>query len=361
LRLRREDRRQRTEGIRHKAENTSATHLSSDFIRPFDLSGAPLLRVGLVKLPADSTMPYLLMVDMHHIITDGMSMEIFINEFKALYTGETLPPLKVQYKDFSQWQDSEKEKQVIKKQEAYWLTRFEDEVSVLEMPVDYPRPVVRSDQGSTISFEISAEEKKVILTKGRHFFPMGDKFVGTAGRRENNTLLRTFNIYDAEFKKIKEFFYLKREIQPGKGRKPFDAPFGLGVCNNRIFIAFQTDFVINVFNLSGEKLFTIKEDYERIKLTDDHKKAAYKWFKEASRGNMRTFEFLKRESVFPDYLPGFRGLSVMDNKVCVRTYKYCDNKLEFYFYDCSGKFLGKKISPILCHFTLIGASPNSLK
>jgi hypothetical protein len=217
--------------------------------------------------------------------------------------------------------------------------------------VDNKMLVESRDKISYFTFEGKfLEEKKAIFIKGRHFFPMGDKFVGIADRMENNTLLRTFNIYDADFKKIKEFFYLKREIQPGRGRRPFEAPFGLGVCNNRIFIAFQADFVINVFNHSGEKLFTIKEDYERFKLREDHKKAAYKWFKEASRGDMRTFEFLKRESVYPDYLPGFRGLSVMDNKVCVRTYKYRDNKLEFYFYDCSGKFLGKKDIPYIVPF-----------
>jgi hypothetical protein len=194
------------------------------------------------------------------------------------------------------------------------------------------------------------EEKKAIYARGRQFFPIGDKFVGIASRRENNTLLRTFNIYNADFKKIKEFFYLKRELQPGRGRRPFDAPFGIGVCNNRIVLAFQADFVINVFSHSGEKLFTIKEDYEKIKLTEDHKKAAYNWFRVASRGDMRIFELLKRNSVFPDYLPGFRGLSVMDNKVCVRTYKFRDNKLEFYFYDCSGKFLGKKYLPYIVPF-----------
>ncbi|MCK4260460.1 MAG: amino acid adenylation domain-containing protein, partial [Halanaerobiales bacterium] len=71
------------------------------FIRPFDLSKSPLLRVGLVKYDEK----HLLMLDMHHIISDGASMGIFFSEFFKLYKDQSLEELRIQYKDFSAWQN----------------------------------------------------------------------------------------------------------------------------------------------------------------------------------------------------------------------------------------------------------------
>jgi acyl carrier protein len=124
------------------------------FVRPFDLSCVPLLRVGLIEI---STNRHILMVDMHHIITDGMSMEIMRREFVKLYIGETLPPLALQYKDFSQWQNRLFVSGEIKKQERYWLKQFEGDIPVLNLPTDFPRSETRSYEGRGISFEINRE------------------------------------------------------------------------------------------------------------------------------------------------------------------------------------------------------------
>ncbi|UCH95998.1 MAG: amino acid adenylation domain-containing protein, partial [Candidatus Aminicenantes bacterium] len=126
-----------------------------NFIRPFDLSQAPLLRVGLTK-SLDNR--YILMIDMHHIITDGTSLEIFAKEFMALYAGEDLPPLRLQYKDYSQWQNSTKERETIIRQEEYWLNRFREEIPVLNLPFDYPRPQIQDFTGSMVNFEIKGKE-----------------------------------------------------------------------------------------------------------------------------------------------------------------------------------------------------------
>lgn len=133
-----------------------------NFIRPFDLSQAALLRVGLIHTPAFdhpsqegiSGDEHILMVDMHHIISDGVSHQILVKDFIAFQEGEELPPLRIQYKDFSQWQNIEKEKENLKQQEAYWQKEYEGEIPVLSLPTDYPRPAVQSFDGSTLSFEI---------------------------------------------------------------------------------------------------------------------------------------------------------------------------------------------------------------
>jgi tyrocidine synthetase-3 len=144
-----------------------ATALISSFIRPFELSKAPLLRVGLLK---DGEGNQMLLVDMHHIISDGVSHEILVNDFMALFEDKALPPLRIQYKDFSQWQNIEKEKENLKRQEEYWLKEFEGEIPVLNMPTDYTRPAVQSFEGSALSFEIGMKEttsvKKLALKEG---------------------------------------------------------------------------------------------------------------------------------------------------------------------------------------------------
>ncbi|MGD2085193.1 MAG: amino acid adenylation domain-containing protein [Candidatus Aminicenantes bacterium] len=123
-----------------------------DFVRPFDLRSAPLLRVGLIKIREDR---YIYMFDMHHIITDGISLEIFANEFLALYEGKQLAPLSVQYKDFSQWQNHLLESGEIKKQEQYWLEEFAGEIPLLDLPTDYPRPEAQSFAGRKYQVQLS--------------------------------------------------------------------------------------------------------------------------------------------------------------------------------------------------------------
>jgi len=125
------------------------------FIRPFDLSKPPLFRAGLIKTGEQE---HILIVDMHHIITDGTSQEILLKEFLMLHGGETPAPLRLQYKDYSQWQHSPEFSGGMEKQEAYWLAIFSGPVPVLNIPTDFTRPVNRSFEGSRIDFEISAPE-----------------------------------------------------------------------------------------------------------------------------------------------------------------------------------------------------------
>ncbi|MCP4217401.1 MAG: non-ribosomal peptide synthetase, partial [bacterium] len=127
-------------------------------IRPFDLTRAPLLRVGLAKT---GNKRYLLFIDMHHIISDGLSHNILIKDFTALNMNETLEPLRIQYKDFSRWQNSRKEN--IKEQEAYWLKEFQGEIPVLHLPTDYPRPSIQSFEGRTMNFLLDTKDTAAIL------------------------------------------------------------------------------------------------------------------------------------------------------------------------------------------------------
>jgi fengycin family lipopeptide synthetase D len=129
------------------------------FIRPFELSTAPLICVSLIKTGETK---HLLIVDMHHIISDGVSQNLLIQNFVTLYKREDLPGLRLQYKDYSQWQNCDNQKKVSKQQKEYWLKEFAGHVPILNLPVDYLRPGVQSFEGSALDFEIGIEETKAL-------------------------------------------------------------------------------------------------------------------------------------------------------------------------------------------------------
>jgi iturin family lipopeptide synthetase A len=130
------------------------------FIRLFDLSQVPLLRVGLIKLGKSD---YILMIDLHHIISDGSSDTLLARDFIALYNAQELPELYLQYKDFSQWQNHLMESGRMKKLEEYWLKEFEVEIPLLNLPTDYSRPELYSFEGDRISFKINNAEISILL------------------------------------------------------------------------------------------------------------------------------------------------------------------------------------------------------
>ena len=132
-----------------------AKPIIDEFMRPFDLTKAPLLRMGLIKL---ETGKHILMLDMHHIITDGSSSGIFVNDFMALYGGEEMPPLKTQYRDFSGWQNSEKANRLLEKKEEFWLRQFAGEVPLLSLPTDFSRPGFLDFAGSSVNFQLDRRQ-----------------------------------------------------------------------------------------------------------------------------------------------------------------------------------------------------------
>ncbi|WP_053375082.1 non-ribosomal peptide synthase/polyketide synthase [Paenibacillus sp. FJAT-27812] len=131
------------------APDEELEQLTADFVRPFDLGQAPLMRAALVKLSEDR---YLFLFDVHHIVSDGVSMGIILSEFAALYGGEALPELKLHYKDFAAWQNRQFTAAFLKEQEAYWLECLSGELPVLELPTDYPRPARQSFEGARVAF-----------------------------------------------------------------------------------------------------------------------------------------------------------------------------------------------------------------
>ncbi|MEW9697561.1 amino acid adenylation domain-containing protein [Paenibacillus sp. SI8] len=121
------------------------------FVRVFDLSQAPLLRVGLIEFEPER---HVMLVDMHHIISDGLSVNILMTEISQLYNGAELAPLRIQYKDYAEWQQDHIQSEQMKKQEQYWLDVFSGNIPLLDMPTDYERSQTLSYEGDLIEFAI---------------------------------------------------------------------------------------------------------------------------------------------------------------------------------------------------------------
>ncbi len=138
-------------------EDSPPASIFRGFIQPFDLSQAPLLRVDVVKIPNGS---HVFVVDTHHIVSDGVSHGVLIDDFFAIYNGQTLPPLKIQYKDYASWQQSKEMQEKIKQQEAYWLNTFAEPIPLLNLPNDKPRPPIQTFDGQSASFILGSEETR---------------------------------------------------------------------------------------------------------------------------------------------------------------------------------------------------------
>ncbi|ASR47662.1 non-ribosomal peptide synthetase [Paenibacillus kribbensis] len=139
------------------ADRMHTDKLVHDFVRPFDLAQAPLLRVGLIVISPEH---HILLLDMHHIISDGTSIHVLIQDFIRLYAGDTLPSLRIQYKDYAAWQQEQQQSERYREQESYWLNTFAGELPVLDIPTDYPRPAVRSFEGDLLEFTLDQRQSE---------------------------------------------------------------------------------------------------------------------------------------------------------------------------------------------------------
>ena len=141
-------------GIENQKE-IIANYLHEKSNVPFDLELAPLVRASLIKLGKEE---YIFLLSMHHIICDGLSMEIVISEvlknYYALKQGIeiNLPELSIQYKDYAVWLNSEIQQEKYLLAEEYWLDQFKGELPVLELPSFKTRPVVQTYNGHNVTY-----------------------------------------------------------------------------------------------------------------------------------------------------------------------------------------------------------------
>ena len=125
---------------------------------PFDLPEGPLMRITIIKLSAQET---ILIVNMHHIISDAWSFSVIVKELNQLYNAYSqnqpcqLPPLPIQYADYSLWQRQILTEQQLAQQLNYWQDHLSGYAGSLDIPTDFQRPAMQSGKGGRIRFELS--------------------------------------------------------------------------------------------------------------------------------------------------------------------------------------------------------------
>ena len=145
------------------AEKRSAALAAANHERehPFDLSQGPMLRMKLLKLGEED---HILLRTAHHIVFDGWSQGVFNREFSALYEAfrqgqeNPLPPLPVQYADFTLWQREWLNKETLEQELDYWKQHLEGAPQFLELPQDRPRPPSQTFSGDMCAFSVPAAQ-----------------------------------------------------------------------------------------------------------------------------------------------------------------------------------------------------------
>ncbi|MEO0685074.1 MAG: condensation domain-containing protein, partial [Cyanobacteria bacterium J06649_11] len=133
--------------------------------KSFELIKGRLVRFHLWKLSEQS---HVLLINMHHIVSDGWSMGIFIQELSAFYqslisenvshnVSTVLPELPIQYGDFAVWQQQYLQGEILEKQLNYWKQQLADAPPLLELPTDNARPAVQSFRGGVIEFQLDSD------------------------------------------------------------------------------------------------------------------------------------------------------------------------------------------------------------
>ncbi len=144
--------------------------VAEEAVRPFDLERGSLLRTTLLKL---AEREHLLLITMHHIISDGWSTGILIEELSALYGAfvegkrSPLPELPFQYADFSEWQHEAMRGEELAQSIDYWRDRLAGELPLLQLPFDRPRHLALTDRGGAVNRQLSKELTEQLKEVGR--------------------------------------------------------------------------------------------------------------------------------------------------------------------------------------------------
>lgn len=160
---------QKTENSIHfqlEFEISEGEIIVDDFIRPFDLSKPPLIRMKVIQRKAEE---YVMLVDIHHIISDGTSLNIMMKELSRIYNGEELPKPKMQYKEYVKWQKDQLQSEKLKKQQSFWLMYLSGKIPILNLPYDYARQSSYEFEGnvekSYLSLEITEKIRQTSLSE----------------------------------------------------------------------------------------------------------------------------------------------------------------------------------------------------
>ncbi|MCK4258890.1 MAG: amino acid adenylation domain-containing protein [Halanaerobiales bacterium] len=144
---------------RFYATEDDVESIVNSLVKPFDLSEVPLFRTSIVTVEGQR---HILVFDYHHIIMDGQSIAILIEEINAFYQGEELEEIALQYKDYTEWYNSILLTEYMADQKEYWTDKLAGELPVLNLPTDSPRQNHQTFTGSTVTFQFDCQLSEML-------------------------------------------------------------------------------------------------------------------------------------------------------------------------------------------------------
>ncbi|SEO94846.1 surfactin family lipopeptide synthetase A [Flavobacterium sp. CF108] len=142
-----------------KSDEKGLKEIVENFSFSFNLEKAPLVRAKLVELQADR---FILLMDVHHIIFDGISLQVFLRDLVSLYSKQELPELTLQYKDYADWYFSEDYQKNLSLQKAFWLKELNGFKNTAILPADFKKSNKISFEGAYANFIIKGKRRKAL-------------------------------------------------------------------------------------------------------------------------------------------------------------------------------------------------------
>ncbi len=175
--------------------------------------------------------------------------------------------------------------------------------------------------------------------------PFGKNFVGMGFEPEGQKTMMKLNLYDDKFSKVKEIHKIEHYYQQGKGTTMLQNPPFSAIYDNKLFVAWQNDIIIDVLDAEANKLYTIKHDIDRRPVTEKDKEKIIEFLK-TNPATKDYFEFLKPYN-FPSNFPALQNLFVTGDKIYLVTFKDEGKQTEVLILDLKGKLLKRVLITLI--------------
>lgn len=182
-------------------------------------------------------------------------------------------------------------------------------------------------------------------SRSNHYLPMGNGYVGQGMAVDKGIQYRSINLYDGELNKTREVFKVRHHFQLNEGLRVFDAAYRYATDKNKLFVAWEPDFIIRVYDTRGKELYKIEQDYERIKPDDNFKSKVTQYLK-TSKKYKPLFELLKIKVLFPRQLPAINNLLIDRGRIYALTHGTRDEQTECFVFNNHGTLLRRAYLPI---------------
>lgn len=179
-----------------------------------------------------------------------------------------------------------------------------------------------------------------------YIFRLGSGFVGQAMDREKDLQYRSVNLYDSKVKKVKQLMRVRHHFQIQEGLRLFEAALRYAVLGDRVYVTWDKDFLIRVFDKEGKDMGSIKHEYTPVKISQKDKDNVENFLR-TNRKYKPLFERFQIKLIFPDYYPAIDNILTDGDKLYIVTYGLSGEYTEGLLLDQAGKLVKRVKLPLI--------------